>query len=571
MTILPIVERELRVLARRPGTYWGRLSSAAVVMAVTAFMFFGISHHTSPQQLGMILFQATTWLIFLQCYFGGAHLTADCISSERRDGTLGLLFLTDLRGRDVVFGKLASSSLSALYGLVAVLPVMMIPVLLGGVSWAQVARVGLAVMNGMFFSLCVGMFFSSWMRQARHSTGLSVLILMLLGVGLPLLTMGIMAWLRERRGVDIRREWFIMAWLPSPGLPCVLGVAQVRGFGAIPLKLYWMALALHHVLGWVLLAAASYIVPRRWQDKAETARGERRRSLWRRWMEGGPEARVARRRQLMEINPFLWLNLRERAWLLGPWLPLLSIGVFWAVGLYLGGRNWLNEGVLVLTTAGLLASLKFSLASACGQRFVDELQAGTLELILSTPFTVKKMLHGQWLSAWRKLVWPALLAIVASAVLMFSLLKGGWNMPMEIRGRFVGAYCAGMLVLVADLLTIPWVAVSRAMTSKQPRSAIMQANMAVMMAPWMFFGAVMAMLGMLEFFFRLKVQPGFAGAVFIWLGISLGWDAVLWWSARQQVLKDFRTLAMRRYSQEEANPMWARFGKFFGRLMKGRI
>ena len=36
---------------------------------------------------------------------------------------LGLLFLTDLRGHDIVLGKLAATSLRAVFGLVAIVPV----------------------------------------------------------------------------------------------------------------------------------------------------------------------------------------------------------------------------------------------------------------------------------------------------------------------------------------------------------------------------------------------------------------------------------------------------------------
>jgi len=36
-------------------------------------------------------------------------LTADTLSGESREGTLGLLFLTDLRSWDVTLGKLASA------------------------------------------------------------------------------------------------------------------------------------------------------------------------------------------------------------------------------------------------------------------------------------------------------------------------------------------------------------------------------------------------------------------------------------------------------------------------------
>ncbi len=41
-------------------------------------------------------------------------ITADCISRERREGTLSLLFLSTMKGRDVVLGKLAALGLVVL-------------------------------------------------------------------------------------------------------------------------------------------------------------------------------------------------------------------------------------------------------------------------------------------------------------------------------------------------------------------------------------------------------------------------------------------------------------------------
>ena len=68
----------------------------------------------------------------------GLFLTSDCISEEKREGTLGLLFLTDLTGYDVVFGKLAATSLHVFYAMVAIFPVLAIPLLMGHLPRAYV-------------------------------------------------------------------------------------------------------------------------------------------------------------------------------------------------------------------------------------------------------------------------------------------------------------------------------------------------------------------------------------------------------------------------------------------------
>lgn len=60
-------------------------------------------------------------------------------------------FLTDLKGFDVVLGKLVSSSIHAVYGLLAVVPMMAMALLFGGVTGAEVSRTSLALGNTLFF------------------------------------------------------------------------------------------------------------------------------------------------------------------------------------------------------------------------------------------------------------------------------------------------------------------------------------------------------------------------------------------------------------------------------------
>src|SRR5690349_16142973 len=122
MMLLPIVARELRVASTRPATY--RLRFFLVLMA-SFFWFLLLSMLPSamPLQRGPTVFAAVAGLAFCFCLLSGVFLTADCLSQEKRDGTLGLLFLTELQGYDVVLGKLLATSLHAVYGLLAVFPV----------------------------------------------------------------------------------------------------------------------------------------------------------------------------------------------------------------------------------------------------------------------------------------------------------------------------------------------------------------------------------------------------------------------------------------------------------------
>ena len=115
---------------------------------------------------------------FVFSLFIGVIATADCVSSEKREGTLGLLFLTDLKGYDVICGKLAANSLNAIYGLLAILPVLGLPVMLGGVTFAQFVKLAIALFSTMVLSLSVGIFVSTYSRNERKAMFFTVLILL---------------------------------------------------------------------------------------------------------------------------------------------------------------------------------------------------------------------------------------------------------------------------------------------------------------------------------------------------------------------------------------------------------
>src|SRR6185436_11919956 len=102
MMLLPIVARELRVTARRRRTYWIRFGIAAIALAFTGWSFLFLFSMGAATFAGKMLFGTLTGLAWVYAVIAGVFKTADTLSEEKRDGTLGLLFLTDLKGYDIV-------------------------------------------------------------------------------------------------------------------------------------------------------------------------------------------------------------------------------------------------------------------------------------------------------------------------------------------------------------------------------------------------------------------------------------------------------------------------------------
>src|SRR5438034_1912167 len=113
---------------------------------------------------------------------------SDCLSEEKRDGTLGLLFLTDLKGYDVVFGKLAATSVNSIYALVAVVPVISLPVQFGGVTAMELLQSSLVLVNTIFLSLASGIFVSTLSRNERKAMFATIFAVLLLMLGPFVLT-----------------------------------------------------------------------------------------------------------------------------------------------------------------------------------------------------------------------------------------------------------------------------------------------------------------------------------------------------------------------------------------------
>ena len=534
MTLLPIVARELRVASRRPSTYWSRLGAALIGLGLGVYVFI-MAKELPRHERGLAVFASLTWVTFLSALLAGVRQTADTVSLEKREGTLGLLFLTDLRGLDVVLGKLAASSLRGIYGLVAVFPLLSLPLLLGGVTLRQFVVVTLILLNTLFFSLAVGMLLSTILKAANRTAAFTALAMVVAALGPPMVWGIWGAWRQSTPPIGIMSL--------SPGY--ALTVTVMRMMTPVPTTGFWISVGVAHGLAWVSLALASLLIPHVWKDRPATARGVRWRTRWLGWAYGDPARRMAFRESMLSMNPFYWLAARDRLKPAYPWLALTMIGAltFWAL-LY-HADEWRDsgmDGVIPIVVHGLL---KFWIGVVVVQRIAEDRRNGSLELILSTPLDTEAILRGQLRALWRQFGWPLVAALAADVFFCHDSLQDA----SEDRGFIILLYGVHMAVLFPDVLAIAFAGMWSAAKSRNASQAAASTLGRVLTVPWLLFISFAAVCSFLEMDRRRNLEISSRAYTLVWFGLSLAVDAaVIFWSARR-LSRDFRTVATQRYTR----------------------
>src|ERR1035441_1435517 len=208
MNVLPVIARELRASARQPFTYYVRALGATALLL--ASLLFG-AYRGFEIGLGRQLFGALHCTLFCAIWVLMPLLRAFCISRERREGTLGLLFLTPLKGSDIVVAKGLAQGLRALTLGLAVVPVLGIPFLLGGVSRTEALMSVVVNANAMCWALAAGLLASAWSKAwLRALLAAAILagaffLILVIGAG-GFLVQGFIA----RRPVQIDSYWDII-------------------------------------------------------------------------------------------------------------------------------------------------------------------------------------------------------------------------------------------------------------------------------------------------------------------------------------------------------------------------
>jgi len=560
MGLLPIIERELRVAGRRGKNYWLRVAAALVAAAICAWVVLGTGGTPQPAALGKSLFNYLSVLAFAFCLLVGPFLTADCISEEKRDGTLGLLFLTELSSLHVVIGKWIATSLAGFYGLLAILPSLGLPLLLGGVTPGEYGRMALAVTNAILFSLTTGMFVSVLSREQTKATLGSVAVIL----GITGLVPGLFVFFMM--GVLGRA----VNQLPPLALisPAYTGTLVADAAYKAGPSLYWTSLGLVHGLSWLFLLLTALLLPRVWREDP----GEK--PVRRRWLLRfgyTPGWRRAFRRRL-ERNPVHALAARMRwphvvFWTLA---TLVAINVYWiAIG---SRKNPSAAGFHQNFAYALIFTNRVWITVMACHFFLEARRSGALELLLTSPLPVRTLLRGHGRALRQYFFWP----IFAIGLLHVLFVWASWAQTgaraavgFSYLPYYIASATSSFVNFVTDVLALCFVGAWLSLSLRKPTFALLLTFASVILVPWAV-GHYLPLYGTQmpgRFMAWLQGQPWLQKllpASFLGLPIArmLAWVTknllfVAW--ARWRLHRHFRTAAAQ--TREPAWGRWRRWRK----------
>ncbi len=454
MSLLPIVERELRVVARKASIYRTRTLVALLSTGVT-LIFLAAGYFSGSTRLGGQVFSALVIVAFVYCLIEGLR-AADAISEERREGTLGLLFLTDLRGYDVVFGKLAAVAVRSLHGLLAFLPVLAMALILGGVTAGEFWRSALTLLNTLFFSLAIALCISALSRQTHRAISGTIVALTLITVGPLLLRSPLPGWLSP-----------VGPWLVIVSPASAIRDAQDVWYRTASAE-FWASIGATHGLAWLALAAAGVIVPSSWRERQSRRAPLFDEERWQRWRAGEPETRVAARQQRLTVNPFYWLSGRFQR------DPLLISLVFGSISLF-GIVGWLagvaEFFVWLCSFCGTLLLLAW-IGWRAAQTFSEARQSGAMELLLVVPGRAEDMIQGQWLALKDLFILPAAFVLLLRLVARFAT-GGAANTPWPVGLLQWVSSGFDALSFVVSLLAFFWLGLWMGISRPKPLQAFL--------------------------------------------------------------------------------------------------
>ena len=539
MLALPIARRELLVLSRATNTWKSRLGTSAMVFVFG--IIFAVTYHYGGQIALTRVMHLVGASLSLCCLFIGVSLTADAIAQEKREGTIGLLLLTNLSPFEIVLGKLIAHSVLGFYTVFCALPVLSMTMIYGGMRFTDVLMYLLAALNVLFFSTAVGLFASSFCRDKRRASALGTLLLMFFWMGVPGL---------------------VLLLFRSPGAAFSFTLTPVLGMGfqgLAPSSSRGWSMAWTHLLAWAMIGLAVLCLRYRWQD--EPPRKKRGlRDIWNAFSLGTPAVRLKLRRKLLDRNAFMWLASRDRLQALNVWIGTCAV-------LAIFGFNFLQRAfppeLIIVMAFALAAVQEMTLSAAAGVQLAREYEQGTLEMILSTPLSTQEVIDGQ-LAAGRRYYRSAfaLTFVLFWAGVVFLIWKYG---PAKLLGVTVLIISSALFVL--QFYALGWVGMLFVVSGPNPRQAGMGGFFALTVLPGIVFGLIAVSAQLVTWLLGSTFSPGPE----LWLPLLfiLAFGNCIWWlrHAKRELPEQLRLFAFRRYAQPERQTFFGRLGRFVGRWL----
>ncbi|MBL9138842.1 MAG: ABC transporter permease subunit [Verrucomicrobiales bacterium] len=444
MVLLPMVMRELRVRSRRSSTVYVRVAAAGIVLLIGLLLILSVRGGGRIMVSSMV-YQVLSVLLLAFCMVEGARSSAGIICDERREGTLGFLFLTDLSGVDVLLGKLAGAALQAIYAVLATVPVLSLVVLLGGITGAEVFRASLVFLSTLALSLVVGAAVSTRARDAVVSTLISLVVMVLLSLVPP--------------AVDaIWQSWSANGWRPASSAVALLSpvvsmeMAMEPGYTTSPTR-FWLSQGLQWAVGMAVFLSSAWSLQSGWRTEPETETAVSPRAISaepgapRRV--GASAAEVIATAMVRRVGLMRWLVVLVV-------LDLIPHVVGWVIS---GGTaatgivSFTLYAPMMLTWIGGML-----LAAHLTVRILSEtVRSGEMEIFLTTPMDSGELVGLIWRSLRPLVVWMTVCGAVEAVISLTIAAWNGlpnppfqfvWQVASQVGGVAATAVCYAALVWI---------------------------------------------------------------------------------------------------------------------------
>jgi ABC-type transport system involved in multi-copper enzyme maturation permease subunit len=386
MACLPLVERELRVALRKQRPARGRFKVAVLAVGGSVlFLLVGALADTRSQGRTLEQYLCLAGLYFI---LRTPLLTAGVLAEERRNQTLGLLFLSGLGAGEVFVSKFLSAALIAFTNLLALFPMLALPFLLGGVSFDLFLAIVCALPVLMLFALAMSLLASVLTREDGAAVVLAIVLGALLCVVAPEIYR---AQVFFSPGARPSLWW----WRLSPAYgPQLIWNGFITGFRASERAEFWPNLAV--TLGWSALAlgAAAFALKRLWRQQETEVESSGWGGRWHELVHGKRETRQRLARTWLDVNPFVWLAGRDRQPATLGWAVVGGVVLVWLLCWAAWPARWPSVQNFFFTAALLNFALAWLIRHTAAQAVGQGRQDGAYELLLTTPLNPSDIVWG---------------------------------------------------------------------------------------------------------------------------------------------------------------------------------
>ncbi len=473
--MLEVVERELRVASRSRGIFASRAVAAGIPLAILLYYHL-VMQSFYGRMSGSGLFNTLMYLALFAVSFGGLRSTSDSITSEKREGTLGLLFLTALSATDVIAGKFAAYGLRSFYSLIATLPMIALSLLLGGVTGGEFLCGSLLLLNTLFFSLALGLVCSTFFKRQNAALGVASALMMVLMLAGFLVQAALEWW--QIRPPDVVVHLF------SP----LMAFAKISNsfMGADP-QFFWIHVGFLQALGWLCLLLAKRGVRECWKEVVVANTFTRMNWLnWRSWpslLVESSQSLAAYRNRALSHSPYYWRVTRSKILRMLPWSSVILAVLAICCGFVFDSGFVRQGGFAVFVLVILHLVFRVMLAASAAFVMVEDRLSGGLELALGTPLTVKRLLHGYYWGIWRNFGGP-LATIILLELAIFSWVA---FIEADLDKEMVRMMICFCLNLVVDCLAIVPLTLWKAIDLNKPQHAAGIAGLRILVVPGVLF------------------------------------------------------------------------------------